>query len=219
MNPNNTKKLTKKFLLTLGNGTVIKSNCHGPFKTVWQVNGDNHIEIWEEVKELGLNNRLCHTFSSIDHLDAFQDSIPGMPKATLDPFEGPTGGACHWYGEEKSAKVQKSSSLLDFVEELLKDIDDEDESDLPDGVTDEQFDSAYKIIEDFWVNLKELEIHSEHSSPFVSNLHLFLTMTTIMINTCDGDSRLENEMARAIYKFCKKVMTIIHLSGNKGGLA
>jgi len=225
INPNRTEKLTKKFLYTLKDGTVIKSNCWGPFQTVWQINHDNHGLIWEQVKELQLNNRLCHTFSSSDHLDAWEDQITNLPKKETLPLSGQNLGLCHHYTEDeiassvkvsKPAKAEKSffwSNLVKQLEEGSKDFE------IADGVTEGQFEAAQKVIEEFWINFKDLGIQADHSSPYVSNLHLVLTITNVMMNICDDDPRLEREMGLAIYAFCKKILTIIQLSGDHGGLA
>ena len=173
MNPNKTQKLTKKFLQTLDEGTVIKADCFGPFKSVWQVKNDNHTEIWDDAKELGLNNRLCHTFSSTDHLDAFEDAIYNLPQ------KNPTD-------------VSECS--------------------------DDQFETAYHMIDDFWVNFANLNMYPNHSSQFVSNLHLFLNMTTVMADVCDANPRLEAELSTAICKFCRKLSAITCLSNKDGRL-
>lgn len=199
MNPNKTQKLTKKFLQTLDDGTVIKSNCLGPFKSVWQVKNSNHAEIWDEAKELGLNNRLCHTFSSIDHLDAFEDTIYNLPSKDQ---QSQGGGCAHWYSTDDSTTIYTKA--------------ESSKSDVS-GCTDDQFESAYHMIDDFWVNFAGLNMHPNHSSQFVSNLHVFLSMTTIMADVCDEDPRLEAELSLAIYKFCRRLSAIICLSDKDGG--
>lgn len=92
-----------------------------------------------------------------------------------------------------------------------------DSKEIADGVTEAQFKAAHEMVEEFWENFKDLNIQANHPSPYVSNLHLVLTISNVMMNICDDDPRLEEEMGLAIYKFCKKIVTIMQLSGNLSG--
>jgi hypothetical protein len=117
----------------------------------------------------------------------------------------------------KDGKVLKRNcsgpiNTLWRVDEKSKNIE------IADGVTEGQFEAAHKMIQEFWVNFRDLGIQADHPSPYVSNLHLVLTITNVMMDICDDDPRLESEMGLAIYKFCKKIVTIIQLGDNKGGL-
>jgi hypothetical protein len=75
-----TKRLTKSFLMSLTEGVYLVSNiCQSREKSIFEEHVVSHAtrrEQWNQIKQVGADNRLCDVFRSRAHYEEFQKAFP-----------------------------------------------------------------------------------------------------------------------------------------------